>query len=620
MVKARLQRVLLALTVAVVCASLFSGVQFVHAANSCTYSPSANTITVVGYSSGSTPWGFNDLWVYDKAGTLTLDTRTGISAVDGAPDAFSYNLRPTDYYVLGGAANDLYITVSSWSGLTNCTIEIFGTDSAGGSQAENFTFTGAATQYSALLYHTLTQSQVVVFSGSGSFTYAVSEGQWGVVWKQSSTQYAFDCKLQVGDGSTATYFTDINKQILVSVSGGYIYTKVGSTFTLGSIDANGNTYNGCTLTFTNPNIQAWSSDGSTGDIYLYASMVKGYMFWRMYRGSSQIVKIIDCTIDGWIGGRFQGASGVIKRLRIHDGTLYGLTLVSPNPVVSEVRVDRSDYAVFINADVSSIVSMNLVTARNNVKSIYVYPASVAASLALIDCDFDAWTLNFASAGTVFRQYEFDLTVSNENGNALSGRNVTLTMKNGTQVLNQATNSTGQITTQTLTYGYYDQAHGNTLQSSAYSPYNLTIYDYTGTYLNYTTTFTPLAKTAQGIALQPYMQAAFTWAPLLRYANETVFFDASNSSSSAPISTFKWDFGDGLIGFGERASHVYTQSGNYTATVMVTSVDGEASFSSVVVVADVAKASAWYLNLVYLAVIIGVLAACVLAAYEVYKYS
>ncbi len=414
------------------------------------FDPVNNVETKVGGTSGDGK-AFDDAHTADVGGTRALLAATASPFTA----SLTTSVKPCESLALKLSA---VITGFSVAG----TIVLTGKDAWGNAQNETLVISADGTVVSTLYYASIDANGVVAV---GTFSAAVSQPRWGVVWKQSSTQYAFDCKLQVGDGSTATYFTDINKQILVSVSGGYIYTKVGSTFTLGSIDANGNTYNGCTLTFTNPNIQAWSSDGSTGDIYLYASMVKGYMFWRMYRGSSQIVKIIDCTIDGWIGGRFQGASSVIKRLRIHDGTLYGLTLVSPNPVVSEVRVDRSDYAVFINADVSSIVSMNLVTARNNVKSIYVYPASVAASLALIDCDFDAWTLNFASAGTVFRQYEFDLTTEPSATVTLkdASGNTALYILVGstwTPVASVTADGSGVIATHNFRLQYYDQAHGN----------------------------------------------------------------------------------------------------------------------------------------------------------------
>lgn len=110
------------------------------------YSSATNTITVTGGTSGS-PITFNDLWTQDKAGTLTLESRTGVSTTDESPVALDYNLRPTDYYVEGGSANDFYITVSAWSGLTDATIMLIGTNTAGTSQNENFTVTGNGASY-----------------------------------------------------------------------------------------------------------------------------------------------------------------------------------------------------------------------------------------------------------------------------------------------------------------------------------------------------------------------------------------------------------------------------------------------------------------------------------------
>jgi hypothetical protein len=79
-----------------------------------TYNPATNTITSTGGTSGA-PITFNDLWLADKAGVLYLDSRTGISGVDGASDPLTYNLRPADYVLLGGNRNDLYISTAAFS-------------------------------------------------------------------------------------------------------------------------------------------------------------------------------------------------------------------------------------------------------------------------------------------------------------------------------------------------------------------------------------------------------------------------------------------------------------------------------------------------------------------------
>jgi hypothetical protein len=54
------------------------------------------------------------------------------------------------------------------------------------------------------------------------------------------------------------------------------------------------------------------------------------------------------------------------------------------------------------------------------------------------------------------------------------------------------------------------------------------------------------------------------------------FDGSGSTDDGTIQTYEWDFGDGNIGSGERPTHTYAATGNYTVTLTVTDNDGVSS--------------------------------------------
>ncbi len=60
--------------------------------------------------------------------------------------------------------------------------------------------------------------------------------------------------------------------------------------------------------------------------------------------------------------------------------------------------------------------------------------------------------------------------------------------------------------------------------------------------------------------------------------ENVSFDGSGSTASGSAATYKWNFGDGQMGEGERASHTYEKSGNYR--VVLTVDDGKNTECSV----------------------------------------
>jgi len=71
-------------------------------------------------------------------------------------------------------------------------------------------------------------------------------------------------------------------------------------------------------------------------------------------------------------------------------------------------------------------------------------------------------------------------------------------------------------------------------------------------------------------------AEFTWTPQSPYAYSTVTFDASASTSNgAIIVSYNWSFGDGnvTVTTDPLVTHYYTNGGNYTAALNVTSSDG-----------------------------------------------
>ena len=61
---------------------------------------------------------------------------------------------------------------------------------------------------------------------------------------------------------------------------------------------------------------------------------------------------------------------------------------------------------------------------------------------------------------------------------------------------------------------------------------------------------------------------------------TVYFDASQSSSSYSIVSYSWVFGDGGIGTGLTTSHEYTAVGTYVVVLAVTDSNGNTGYTSV----------------------------------------
>ena len=68
-------------------------------------------------------------------------------------------------------------------------------------------------------------------------------------------------------------------------------------------------------------------------------------------------------------------------------------------------------------------------------------------------------------------------------------------------------------------------------------------------------------------------ADFSFSPSDPRVGEEVVLDASESKDDGKIVEYRWDFGDGKTGNGERIAHVYSSPGSYVVTLTVIDDDG-----------------------------------------------
>lgn len=462
-----------------------------------TYSVSTNIITVTAYTSG-TPCNFTDLYNADKAGTLSLHARTGITGVDGSQVAVDRAERPADYIVLGGASNDLYIIVANWNG-TTATIRIAGTDRDGTAQAEDIVVTANGTYYTTKWFKTVTHSYVVA-ANITTFDYDLTQGQWGVVWKECANQFYFTAKLQIGDGSTATWFADTEKQCtwagnLPTANYQKINTiQANATFRLGTCtnDTTKTTQKGCSMILLSGSYHTVLFHGELSSMVEYYStnIVDLSSALRVYIKANGLSKVYNCVMDHINFNNYNNTNMYNVRVQRGRDGFYTVTGTFD-------KLEHTDSTRYGMAIAHSLVSIKNLKIRS-ASSYEISTNNISGNAYLINPDFDQWRIEWGTTTpTIYRQYEFDLKVIDEDNTPINSAVVKIWDKDDNLVVDTTTNASGVIATQTITRGYYNRANGNTLQDA--SPHTISIEK--GGYTTYEADFTLEEKTDWLIALQ-----------------------------------------------------------------------------------------------------------------------
>lgn len=430
-----------------------------------TFDVANNRITITGYTE-AIPCNFTDLYNADKAGTLSLHARTGIVGTDGAAVAVDKAERPTDFIVMGGASNDLYITIANWIG-TTATIQITGTDRDGVAQTEDIVVNANGAFYTTKWFKTITHTQVTVFTAT-SFDYDLTQGQWGVVWKTGSTPFRFDCQILVGDGTITTWFQDKSKQVVFSdgittYTNGLIHVLTNATFILGQLisEANKQVRYGCSIN-SEATAHVYMIRYAGGHINLYASVFSALNIYHYFRVHFND-RVWGCTFDHRCGFLYSNANYYQTSFFGNNASFYK---PSSDCVFENIIVDGAQFAFQLER--------SEVTARNVkiVNSGYTAIASYAESdeTYLIDMDVDEWKLGFISAPNAefHRQWSVNLKIVDEGGNNIENAKVYLTTRQGGQALNApdagedyaSSNSDGVVAEQIVTQGYQNNVAGN----------------------------------------------------------------------------------------------------------------------------------------------------------------
>ncbi len=301
-------------------------------------------------------------------------------------------------------------------------------------------------------------------------------GGWGQVSLQGTNQFLFNCKLIVGDGSTTTWFTDTKKQITTSAASPCIEIKAAATLTLGALEnlASKTGSSGCDIFATG---DGWISDlikgAITADVYLYGCSFSRYSDWNdiRIRLANSDNRVWDCLLKNRVFFTATKAD-IYNTFILKTGSAAGIEDPVSGTEINRVSILSCRYSIWFYNKPSVTVS-NLFA--RNCGNLYLF-LYTGQTLTLINADLDNWAItwvaNINNTGFLYRQYTFNLQVTEEDGTPIQTANVVLTNNASAEVFNVNTDASGLIAEQTVSRGYYAQATGDTLQD--YGPFTLTI--------------------------------------------------------------------------------------------------------------------------------------------------
>lgn len=303
-------------------------------------------------------------------------------------------------------------------------------------------------------------------------------GSWGVVTRQCLNQFCFSCHIVIGDNTNVTKLEDTSKQIIFTngiVSAGninQIEIKTNSEMTLGSIISGYITTNGCSII---------SQETTLNRIHHMVYLNKG----KVYLYSCNLIALCaiapgQCAVSGLLTGSYVDSTPVMKvfnticsRVQLESCTQadiynviitdssYGYTSLSPTLTgLTSQKIDNEALQLYrMN---SSLTMQNLKIEAND-GSNRIRADIMTGDAYLIDCEVDVWNFYWARSPypLVYRQNSFDARAIDETETGILGAGVKIWDFGGVLVTDTTTNATGYISTQTLSFGYYSQPHGNT---------------------------------------------------------------------------------------------------------------------------------------------------------------
>ncbi len=289
-------------------------------------------------------------------------------------------------------------------------------------------------------------------------------GGWGKVTKQGTNQFYFICKLQIGDGTTTTWFADVGVQCVWSGS-----LTTANYQKINTVEANANlrlgictndaaktTKEGCNIVLlsgSHHTFMIWSKSGSNIEYYS-TNIIDSSSALRVYLVAYGTSKLYNCVFDHINTNNFSSTN--MYNVRVQRGRDGFYTIAGTFDKLE--HTDSTEYGIAIAHSLATIKNLKLY----NSGTYEISTNNISGNAYLINPDFDNWRIQWGTVTpTIYRQYEFDLKLVDNAGTGIDTTKVKVWDKDNSLVANTNTDASGVLATQLLNYGYYWKAGGNT---------------------------------------------------------------------------------------------------------------------------------------------------------------
>ena len=315
---------------------------------------------------------------------------------------------------------------------------------------------------------------------------------WGVVTTLGANVFSFTTAIRVGDGTTISFFADVDKQITINTYktdsfGAYVIgysmnVATGSAMTFGILNdvAKKITTRGCDFSFTDngANVECMSAKG-TANLELYTCKVhyigNPHYLWHNGATTGGSIKLYNTITDTDV--LCVAGLPVADIFNLTVSQSYQTNTIGLRTLGSVVNssVYQSNLAS-MGADYSDSVSVRGLYTRGSANLGRFFFYSGASSV--IDVDSDVYSVIWEgtdSGGTLSQKWSQNLSTKDGSGAALASANLGLFNNAGTTVFAATSDASGILTEQIVTEGTYRQSTASALASL--NPHSLRIRKY-----------------------------------------------------------------------------------------------------------------------------------------------